>query len=238
MSANQDVLDLLEELGAIAGVRGALLATATGAYADGKNSTLDPLVAGDVAKTVRRMVVASSTVGTPLEELVINFGAARMMIVPVHEDATLTILLERDTATAAVRSLLDVERVRLRELLQLGTGDGKGPRPKDPAGKRAEGEDEVDRLLAGDLGPVLGEIERCFGSFAGKVGVTAGDAHQIMRDQLREWLNCCNPSAYTFPLLLDGLSQTLNEAPDLRSEFMAAVQEIMRGSPVWAGKAG
>jgi hypothetical protein len=233
-AAQQDVLDLLEELGAIPGVRGALLATATGAYENGKHSTLDPLVAGDVAKTVRRMVVASSTVGTPLEELVINFGAARMMIVPVHDDATLTILLERDTATAAVRSLLEVERARLRELLTDG--------PVQSAPKRAaakpEGEDEVDRLLSGDLGPVLADIERCFAKFAAKVGVTAGDAHQIMREQLREWLNCCNPSAYTFPLLLDGLSQTLNEAPDLRSEFMAAVQEIMRNSQVFAGKAG
>lgn len=232
--AQQDVLDLLEELGAIPGVRGALLATATGAYANGKHSTLDPLVAGDVAKTVRRMVVASSTVGTPLEELVINFGAARMMIIPVHDDATLTILLERDTATAAVRSLVEVERVRLRELLALGTVASPEKRPNT----RIESEDEVDRLLSGDLGPVLAGIEKCFGSFAGRVGVTSSDAHQIMREQLREWLNCCNPSAYTFPLLLDGLSQTLNEAPELRSEFMAAVQDIMRSSQVWAGKAG
>ena len=65
-----------------------------------------------------------------------------------------------------------------------------------------------------------------------------GDFERAGVEQLREWLNCCNPSAYTFPLLLDGLSQTLNEAPDLRSEFMGAVQDIMRGSQVWAGKAG
>ncbi len=234
MSQDPGVLDLLEELGAIPGVRGALLATATGAYADGRHSTLDPLVGNDVAKTVRRMVVASATVGTPLQELVINFGAARMMIVPVHEDATLSILLERDTATDAVRSLLDVERTRLRELLQAASA----PSPKSRAPTNSEGEDEVDVLLNGELGPVLAEIEKCFAGFAAKTGVTVDASHTIMREQLREWLTCCNPSAYTFPLLLDGLSQTLNQAPDLRSEFMSSVQEIMRTSQVWAGKAG
>ena len=234
MTHEQGVLDLLEELGAIAGVRGALLATATGAFAEGRHSSLDPLVATDAAKTVRRMVVASATVGTPLEELVINFGAARMMIVPVQDDATLAILLERDTATTAVRSLLDVERSRLRTLLS----EPKGSAGQARAAARPEAEDEVDGLLNGELGPVLGDIEQCFARYAARTGVGGDESHRIMRQQLREWLNCCNPSAYTFPLLLDGLSQTLNEAPDVRSEFMSSVQEIMRSSQVWAGKAG
>jgi predicted regulator of Ras-like GTPase activity (Roadblock/LC7/MglB family) len=228
------VLDLLEELGAIPGVRGAVLATVTGAYAEGRHSTLDPLVANDAAKTVRRMVVASATVGTPLAKLVINFGAARILIVPVHEDATLAILLERDTATEAVRSLLDVERGRLRTLLEGGGASTVG----QAIPRRPEGEDEVDRLLSGELGPVLADIEGCFARFAARTGVGGGEAHRMMRDQLREWLGCCNPSAYTFPLLLDGLSQTLNAAPDVRVDFMSAVQEIMRNSQVWAGRAG
>lgn len=236
--SQDSVLGLLEELSAIPGVRGALLATATGAYADGEHSGLDPLVATDAAKTVRRMVVASATVGTPLEELVINFGAARMMIVPVQDDATLAILLERDTATDAVRSLLEVERALLRDVLG---GDGAGEDPaasQDGTPVRPEAEDEVEGLLNGEMGPVLRDIEGCFSRFAGRTGVGANDSQRIMREQLREWLSCCNPSAYTFPLLLDGLSQTLNEAPDLRSEFMGSVQDIMRSSQVWAGKAG
>ncbi|MEZ4430381.1 MAG: hypothetical protein R3A51_22110 [Nannocystaceae bacterium] len=49
--------------------------------------------------------MASATVGAPLAELLINFGPARMMIVPIREEATLAVLLERDTVTATVRSL-------------------------------------------------------------------------------------------------------------------------------------
>ena len=69
--AREQLLDLLEELGAIQGVRGALIATTDGALAGGARSGLASSVANDVAKTVRRMTVASSTVGVPLQELLI-----------------------------------------------------------------------------------------------------------------------------------------------------------------------
>jgi hypothetical protein len=49
-----------------------------------------------------------------------------------------------------------------------------------------------------------------------------------MRTQLREWLLCCNPSTYTFPLLLDGLSQTLTNAPAERTAFVAEVEAIIK----------
>ena len=92
MSEGQ-LVETLEELTAIQGVRGALLATADGPLAGGKHSGLDPGTATDVSKTVRRMVVASSTVGAPLEELSISFGKARLMIIPIRDDATLVVLL-------------------------------------------------------------------------------------------------------------------------------------------------
>ena len=56
------------------------------------------------------------------------------------------------------------------------------------------------------------------------------------REQMREWLLCCNPSPYTFPLLLDGLSQALGERPTERANFMNDVQSAMRSSKLWAGR--
>ena len=53
---------------------------------------------------------------------------------------------------------------------------------------------------------------------------------------MREWLLCCNPSPYTFPLLLDALAQQLNDAPEIRSEFMIEVQEALQHSDIWSGK--
>ena len=57
--------------------------------------------------------LASATVGSPIEELLITFGSARMMIIPVREEATLTIMLERDSAGPAVRAVLQARFERL-----------------------------------------------------------------------------------------------------------------------------
>jgi len=223
--------DMLEELAGIQGVRGALIATADGAFDDGRTSGLDEATATDVAKTVRRMVVASSTVGAPLEELSISFGKARLMIIPVREDATLAVFVERPQAVAAVRTILRVEVESLRELLASPDDDDDDD---DDAIEVDEGDDEVDRLLAGELGPVLRKIQKCYVRHAERMNVSPAVATASNREQLREWLLCCNPSPYTFPLLLDGLSQTLNAAPEVRGEFMGEVQDIMRSS----GEAG
>lgn len=215
------LLEMLEELGAIQGVRGALIATAEGALASGARSGLPSVTANDVAKTVRRMTVASATVGVPLEELLINFGAARMVVLPLTDDATIVVLLERDQAVAPVRSLLDVQLDPMRRQLQ-----GKS----EPAQEahRDEGEEEIDRILGGELGPVLHKIREQFTSFVQRTGRTTEEAEDLMREQMREWLLCCNPSPYTFPLLVDGLGQLLNDAPVERSEFMEVVQNTIR----------
>jgi hypothetical protein len=218
---------MLEELGAIQGVRGALIATAEGALASGARSGLPSATANDVAKTVRRMTVASATVGVPLEELLINFGAARMVVIPLTEDATVVVLLERDQAVAPVRSLLQMQVDSMRRL--LGAGD-------EMAYQRTidDGEEEIDRILNGELGPVLQKIREQFATFVQRTGRTNEEADDLMRDQMREWLLCCNPSPYTFPLLIDGLSQLLNDTPDERSEFMQIVQNTIRDAQATA----
>ena len=147
--AGAQLLDLLEEIGAIQGVRGALIASIDGAFAEGARSGLEAAVALDVAKTVRRMTVASATVGAPLEELLINFGAARMLVVPIREDGTLVVLLERDAAVESARSLLRVQLDEIQGLLEA-IGGGRAPRSEAP-----EPSDEIARVLASELGPVL-----------------------------------------------------------------------------------
>lgn len=223
--ARAQLLELLEDLGAIQGVRGAIIATADGALASGSRSGLPAVTANDVAKTVRRMTVASATVGVPLQELLINFGAARMMVIPLRDDATVVVLLERDTAVAPVRNLLNVQLGELRELLDA-KGNTDGDAPDDD-----EVEDEIGRIMRGELGPVLDRIAHQFSIYVGRAGKSREEASELMREQLREWLLCCNPSPYTLPLLVDGLGLTLTDSPTARGEFMEVVQNTIRNVP-------
>lgn len=228
--ARQQLLELLEDLGAIQGVRGAIIATADGALASGSRSGLPAVTANDVAKTVRRMTVASATVGVPLQELLINFGAARMMVIPLRDDATVVVLLERDTAVAPVRNLLNVQLGELRQLLDAqGSEDGE-------AAEGDEVEDEIGRIMRGELGPVLDRIAHQFSIYVGRAGKSREEASELMRDQLREWLLCCNPSPYTLPLLVDGLGLTLTDSPTARGEFMEVVQNTIRNVPAERGR--
>ncbi len=230
LSAREQLLDLLEELGAIQGVRGAIIATADGALASGARSGLPAVTANDVAKTVRRMTVASATVGIPLQELLINFGAARMIVIPLRDDATVVVLLERDTAVSPVRNLLAVQLNELRALLDAQGHVGPQVQEGD------EVEDEIARIMRGELGPVLDRIAHQFSIYVGRAGKSREEAGELMREQLREWLLCCNPSPYTLPLLVDGLGQTLNDSPTARGEFMEVVQNTIRSVPAERGR--
>lgn len=223
--ARAQLMQLLEDLGAIQGVRGSIIATADGALASTTKASLPEVTANDVAKTVRRMTVASATVGVPLQELLINFGAARMMVIPLREDATVVVLLERDTAVAPVRNLLNVQLGELRELLDAqGNEESEAP-------EGDEVEDEIARIMRGELGPVLDRIAHQFSIYVGRAGKSREEAGELMREQLREWLLCCNPSPYTLPLLVDGLGLALNDSPTARGEFMEVVQNTIRNVP-------
>ena len=100
----------------------------------------------------------------------------------------------------------------------------------------SEPEDEVDRLMNGELGPVLRDVQAVFTTYVVHGGKNTDDASVLMREQMREWLLCCNPSPYTFPLLIDGLSQVLTDRQGERATFMNDVQAAMRNSKLWAGK--
>ena len=230
---NRSLVSLLEELDRLPGVRGSLVATVDGAYQASERGAFDVATATDIAKTVRRMVVASATVGSAIEELLITFGSARMMIVPVREEATLTIMLERDSATPLIRSALKGRLGGLRQSLGPGSGAGESSVSNPVV---SEPEDEVDRLMVGELGPVLRDVQAVFTAYMLRGGKTNADASQMMREQMREWLLCCNPSPYTFPLLIDGLSQVLTDRQGERATFMNDVQAAMRQSKLWAGK--
>lgn len=230
--AREQLLDLLEELGAIQGVRGALIATSDGALASGARSGLPEAIANDVAKTVRRMTVASATVGVPLQELLINFGAARMMVIPLREDATVVVLLERDTAVSPVRNLLAVQLTELRDLI-----DAQPLRTND-VGPGDETLDEISRIMHGPLGPTVDQISQQFAIYAAAGGRPRGEAMEQVREQMREWLLCCNPSPYTLPLLVDGLGQLLDSDPASRAEFMDTVQSMVAAAQPAADKVG
>jgi hypothetical protein len=221
-----EILGLISEG---AGVRGALIATGDGVYPEGDRSGLDRSAAADVAKTVRRMIVASATVGAPLKELIISLGAAQMMILPLDDTSTVVILLERNVAPSAVR-----ERIgpHVETLVHVMAGDSDDD---IDTGGGDSGDDEVDAVLHGELGPVLEQISECYRGYILKTGRNQDQTEHLLRGQLQEWLLCCNPSAYTFPLLLDGLSQTMNDAPDERGGFVSDVHAILRKTGAWTG---
>ena len=66
--AENRLLAFLGDISAIPGVRGALITTGDGALFSG-DGVFNQSIAADLARTVRRMVVASATVGAPLAEL-------------------------------------------------------------------------------------------------------------------------------------------------------------------------
>jgi hypothetical protein len=213
------VLPLLAKICTMAGVRGAMLATAEGTVGAAEHAHLQPGVAIDVGKTVRRLVVASTTANSPLRELLINFGPSRMMLRPFGEDV-LVILLDREVETQPIRSLLDVEIARLQRAMR---GE-----PEINAVGVHETDDEVGELLASSLGPVLLEIESVYHNYRKNRGHTHGQTRKVMHEQIKEWLLCCNPSNYTLPLLLDGLSETMVDDPKGRGGFVGEVQGILR----------
>lgn len=218
MAGNDEALILIQHLTAFTGVRGAMLASPSGALGASEYTTFQPSVAADVSKTVRRMVVASTTANAPLRELLINFGPSRMMVRPLHEDAVLVVMLERDAETAPVREAIDSE-LRRRQREAEGPSVAVGVRESD---------DEVGELLSGPLGPILREIEAVYQRYRRRRGHKPAQIRELMYEQIREWLLCCNPSAYTLPLLLDGLSETMADDPTGRNAFVGDVQNILR----------
>ncbi|HFE45106.1 MAG TPA: hypothetical protein ENJ18_06370 [Nannocystis exedens] len=232
--SERQLVKFLKEIAAIPGVRGALITTGEGALFAG-DAVFNENIAADLARTVRRMVVASATVGAPLAELLINFGRARMMIMPLREEASLAILLERDNVTSTVRSVVKLQLASLKAVLRSASPDA-GESGVLPQLSRSEPEDEVDRLMLGELGPVLRDVQACFTSYIERLGKSQADAATMMREQMREWLLCCNPSPYTFPLLIDGLAQLMGDDLDRRTAFMTDVQQAMRRSKIWVGK--
>lgn len=220
MSVEDEVLELLRAIAEVEGVRGAMVANADGALGNGVHSSLQPAAANDVAKTVRRMVVASTTATAPLRELLINFGPSRMMVRPLHEDAILVALIERDTDTKTIRALLDRELQRLRRVLD-GEAEAEAP-------ANSEADNEITQLMTSSLGPVLREIEGTYQRYRQRRGQSADDTQTNMHEQMREWLLCCNPSTYTLPLLLDGLSETMSDDAMGRNGFVNEVQELLR----------
>ena len=228
---NRQLVSLLEELDRLPGVRGSLVATVDGGYT-ANESSFDAATATDIAKTVRRMVVASATVGSPIEELLITFHTARMMIVPVREEATLTVMLERDSAGPAVRAVLKTRLAGVRTTI----GSASAESSMSASAGSPEPEDEVDRLMLGELGPVLREVQNVFTTYLIRSGKSATEAGVMMREQIREWLLMVNPSPYTFPVLVDALVQLTPR--DERDGFKIDVQQAMRNSRLWPKKGG
>lgn len=218
MSPRDQLLDRLDEVRGVQGVRGALVATSRGAFAQGARSGLAPEVASDVAKTLRRMTVASATIGRPLEEVQINFGAARLLAIPLREDAVLAVLMERDAAIVAVRNLVRLQLDEICELLAVSSADHE---------VAPDRRDDVERILQGELGGALEELRQ---RLAARLGgeTPAGAADQILREQIRKWLSYCNPSPYTLPLLVEGVAEALSDAPQERKAFLTEVQASLK----------
>jgi hypothetical protein len=144
-----------------------------------------------------------------------------MMLRPLGEDV-LVVLLERDVDTGPVRTLLDLELERIGRVMR-----GEPEEPMAAFGLD-DADDDIGELLGSPLGPVLREIEAVFHSYRKQRGHAQAQTRVVMHEQMREWLLCCNPSNYTLPLLLDGLSETMLDDLAGRDRFVGEVQTILR----------
>lgn len=224
MNTHSEIGARLQALCQLEGVRGAMVATPDGALEAGAHSGIPANTANDISKTVRRMTVASTTMGAPLSEMLVNLGREHLLLRPVDDDRTLVVILERKTKAQSVREGIAEHVKALGRLLEGRAAESNVSMKTDQV---VDG-DEVDQLLAGELGPLVNALHVKFAAYMTKLGKSGAEIDVMMREQVREWLLCCSPSPYTFPLLLDGLSQLLNEQPQLRAQFMSEVQEGMR----------
>ena len=222
---------ILRRIASVHGVRGVLIATFDGALANGEHSGMETRLAHDVAKTIRRMVVASSTVGAPVEEMIVTFGPARLLVVPLRENATLAVFVDGPVVIAAVRPLLRVEVERLREVV-VSPSASMTTMSRAAISTDEEADDDLERLLQTPLGPFVRRIEASYvrHATAGRCHATPSVSVATVRDQIREWMHYCTPSSYTLPLLLDGLSRTLDGNPRVRAAFAAEMEGVVKGS--------
>ena len=123
---------------------------------------------------------------------------------------------------SAVRSLLGLQADEMRELLHELEIAVPGP----AAAGHTDG--EIDRVLQGEFGPILEGIQGAFVGHIARLGVSDRNAEQMWRQQVHDWLLCCSPSRYTLPLLMDGLAQLLNEAPEERESFVEGAQRAVQ----------
>lgn len=228
--SKRPVLALLEELGAIEGARGALIATPDGAFGRGRGSGLDEVVANDVAKTVRRMVVASATVGQPIAHWVAQFGASRVIVVPLRDDATLAVMVDRAAAIAPMMAMLRATVPALREEYGRATLEADASGAWDVPAH----EDEVDRAFRGALGPVLQRLGISYVRLAARVGMPQVEAMTYVRAKTREWLDSFGTQRGSLPSLVETLALTFDGEPELLRAFRdeaAALLQVAAADP-------
>ncbi len=217
---SRDVQAFANDLSALEGVQAAIVSLASVSFV-GEHSQLGQAVAEDLGKTVRRMTIASTTVGAPLHDLVVNFGASRMFVRPVSDSVSVIVLMLGDHLVDDIRARVDARVTDLAQAVELS---GLSPLPSDP---RSESEREIDRVREGPLGALLNAVEQKFTVHVSRLGHSSKAASDLIAEQLRQWLMCCNPSPYTLPLLVDSLAQLLAEDTQIRSEFLADVRRSM-----------
>ena len=220
----------LAELRGLRGVRAAMLVRDGRVVLEADGSRLEADAATDIAKTVRRMQLASATVGAGFDEVCISLAGVRLLVRAVGSGGAVVLLLRRGADLQAVRTHLG--RV-LPVLARAEAEAGVGAAPEASAGARVESaEDEAQRLWHGPLRPILERVRDCYSAYV-PASKDRGQAHAAFQEQLREWLLCCSPSSYTFPLLLDGLAQTLDDRPGVRRRFKEDVQKIVTDAAPW-----
>lgn len=221
----------LAELRGLRGVRAAMLVRDGTVVLEAEGAGLGPEASKDIAKTVRRMQLASSTVGAGFDEVCISLAGIRLLVRAVGSAGAVVLLLRRGADLQAVRSHLGrvlpaLARAEVEAVAQAG---GAGPAATAPV---ESAEDEAERLWRGPLRPILERVRECYVTYVPEA-MERDEAHRVFQQQLREWLLCCNPSSYTFPLLLDGLAQTLDERPGVRRKFKEDVQQVVTDAGPW-----
>jgi len=232
MNVDRRVLDLLDSFASINGVRGSLVATDKGAVGGTLPSGLDKAHADDLARTVRRMVLGSISSSSPLAEMVVSFGAIQMYVRPIAKSSTLVVLYEGIQARTEIQNAAPKFCAQFLELFK--TKPKREQSSTSSTIRHQQEASEIEFLKQGKLGLVIQKVETCFRDHQKRHGVSNDAAGRKFADCLNEWTCFSDPSPYSFPLLLDSLSQAVSQDQDVRTLFAEEVQQIMHESNLWA----
>lgn len=110
------------------------------------------------------------------------------------------------------------------------------PAEPDPA-VLGDPQSEYGRVMRGPLAKVMLNVRQVFLEHASSGSTSTFELDEAFRREVEDWAAMGSPSPYSFPLLVDALSDAAAQSGGQVGEFSMRVQAIMHSSDLWSGAA-